>query len=146
MRRTVLPLILIAAVLTGPLAVGAQQAGKLPTIGVLEPYPAADPIKEQIRQALRAVGYAEGRDIIVEWRYGDGQTARLPAFATELARLKLDAIMAIGDLAITAAKKATTTTRSSRVPTISWVKDTSKAWPGRGETSPASAFWRLSST
>ena len=110
MRRTFLPLILIAVVLMGPLALGAQQPGKLPRIGVLEPYPAADPINEQIRQALRAVGYAEGRDIVVEWRYGDGQTARLPTFATELARLKLDAIMAIGDLAITAARRATTTT------------------------------------
>lgn len=63
-----------------------------------------------MRQALRDVGYVEGRDIAVEWRYAEGQTTRLPALAAELARLELDAIVAIGDLAIRAVRQLTTTT------------------------------------
>jgi putative ABC transport system substrate-binding protein len=88
----------------------AQQTGKVQRIGILEPYPASDPINSLIRRTLADVGYVEGKSIAIEWRYAEGHTARLPALAAELARLRLDAIMAIGDLAIQAARQATPTT------------------------------------
>jgi hypothetical protein len=56
-------------------------------------------------QALHDTGIEEGRDIAVEWRYAGGQTGRTPALAADLAQLRLDAIVAIGDVAIQAVRK-----------------------------------------
>jgi ABC-type uncharacterized transport system substrate-binding protein len=80
----------------------------LPRVGVLEPYAAADP-GYRMREALRDVGLDDGRDVAVEWRYAEGETAGIPALAAELAQLKLDAIVAIGDVAIQAARQASPT-------------------------------------
>ena len=57
-----------------------------------------------VRRALADIGYVEGKSIAIEWRNVE------PALASELTQLKLDAIMAIGDLAIRAARQATSTT------------------------------------
>jgi putative tryptophan/tyrosine transport system substrate-binding protein len=93
-----------------PSAGQQERAGKaLPRVGVLEPYAAADP-GYRMREALRDVGLEEGRDIMVEWRYAESDTARIPALAAELAQLKLDAIVAIGDFAIQAVRQAAPTT------------------------------------
>jgi putative tryptophan/tyrosine transport system substrate-binding protein len=86
------------------LDVVAQQTTKIFRIGVIDPFPASDPVNILIRRILRDLGYVEGRSIAIEWRDVE------PALASELARLKLDAIMAIGDLAIHAARQATSTT------------------------------------
>lgn len=94
--------------LTGPLAAAAQPPVKVWRIGILEPYAAGDPINNQIRQYLREVGYSEGRNMAIEWRHGAGETAGFPALAADLARRKLDAIVAIGEPAIRAAREATT--------------------------------------
>jgi putative tryptophan/tyrosine transport system substrate-binding protein len=59
-----------------------------------------------MREALRDVGLEDGRDLVVEWRYAEGDTARLSALAAELAQLNLDAVVAIGDLAIKAVRQA----------------------------------------
>jgi len=101
---------LTASFLATPVVAEAQPRGsKVYRIGVLEPYAASDPINKQMRQAFRDVGYSEGQDLLVEWRYGEGQTTRLPTYATELAQLKLDAIVAIGDSAIRALRQVPTT-------------------------------------
>lgn len=94
--------------LAASLAAEAQR-GKVWRIGILSPYAASDPINEQIRQYLHEVGYSEGRNIAVEWRHGAGQTAGFPVLAAELARRKLDALIAIGEPAIRAAREVTTT-------------------------------------
>jgi putative ABC transport system substrate-binding protein len=107
--RTSLAAALAVLLLAVPLAPDAQTERKVWRVGLLEPYAADDPINEQIRQYLREVGYSEGRNIVIEWRHGAGQTASFPALATDLARRKLDAIMAIGEPAIRAARQATTT-------------------------------------
>ena len=82
--------------------------GKLPRIGILEPYAATDP-GYRMAQALHDVGLEEGRDLVVEWRSAAGQTDRIPAMAADLVRLKPDAIVAIGDVAISALRKETAT-------------------------------------
>jgi len=97
------------ALLLAPLTVQAQTTTKLWRIGILEPYAADDPINDQIRQYLRELGYSEGRNIAIEWRHGAGQTIGFPALAADLASRKLDAIVAIGEPAIRAAREATTT-------------------------------------
>jgi putative ABC transport system substrate-binding protein len=108
-RREFIGALLGGAAAIRPLAGTAQQPGKLPRVGILEPYAAADP-GYRVRQALRDDGYVEGRDIVVEERYGEGDVARLPALAAELAGLHLDAIVAIGDTAILAVRRAAATT------------------------------------
>jgi putative ABC transport system substrate-binding protein len=86
------------------LDVVAQQTAKMFRIAVIDPFPASDPVNIRIRRILADLGYVEGKSIAIEFRYVE------PDLAAELARLKLDAIMAIGDLAIQAARQATSTT------------------------------------
>ena len=113
MKRAAVPSILVAVVL---LAVGvtaeAQQPKKVPRIGYLSH---ADPATEStrseaIRLALRELGYIEGQNIAIEYRYAEGKLDRLPELAAELVRLKVDIIVAAGrDRLIRAAKNATKT-------------------------------------
>jgi putative ABC transport system substrate-binding protein len=58
---------------------------------------------------MRDLGYVEGKNLIVEWRFADGKFERLPGQAAELVRLKVDVIVAVASPAIGAAQKATTT-------------------------------------
>ena len=82
---TVLALVL----LTAPLAAEAQKVGKVPRIGYIraEAPPAAD--IETFRQGLREHGYMEGKNIVVEYRWADGNEQRLRAIVAELIRLKV---------------------------------------------------------
>jgi len=82
----------------------AQKTAKMFRIVVIDPFPASDPVHVQIRRILGDLGYFEGKNIAIEWRKTE------PALAAELPRLNADAIMAIGDLAIKAARQATSTT------------------------------------
>jgi len=91
-----------------PLAVEAQQAGKLWRIGYL-----SSSLEERGRvrlaafqQALRDLGYLEGKSIFIEERYAGEKFEKLPEFAAELARLKVDVIVVAGAPAAHAAKKA----------------------------------------
>jgi putative ABC transport system substrate-binding protein len=88
---------------------GAQVAGKVYRIGHL-----ANPAKmrgteEKFRKNLRDLGYIEGQNLVIEWRFTKGKLERLPAFAAELVRLKLDCIIAVGVAPTRAAKNATRT-------------------------------------
>ena len=89
----------------------AQEAKKVFRIGYLSGTdPATDsPRAEGIRQALRALGYVEGENIIIEYRHAEGKRARNAELAAELVRLKVDVILVTGDVLIQAAKKATQT-------------------------------------
>ncbi len=89
----------------------AQQAKKVPRIGFLF---AGDPSAvvgriEAFRQGLRERGYIEGKNIVIEYRYGEGKLDRVPPLAAELVRLKLDVIVTGGPTDTRAAKQATTT-------------------------------------
>jgi putative ABC transport system substrate-binding protein len=108
-RRTFLFGLTLGTV-SAPLAAEAQQAGKVYRIGVLSPGTAPSGPLEALRQGLRELGYDEGRNITVEWRFSGASDERLSNLAAELVRLKLDVIVAINTQASLAAKRATTTT------------------------------------
>ena len=92
---------------------------------------------EAFRQGLRELGYVEGKNIVIEWRYAEGKLDRLPALAAELVRLKVDVIVAAaGPAAIRAAKEATNT-----IPIVMAIRydpvgnGSSPAWRDLAETS-----------
>ncbi|HSE85441.1 MAG TPA: ABC transporter substrate-binding protein [Candidatus Binatia bacterium] len=103
---------LCAMLLALCLSAEAQQPAKIPRIGYLSITDAAtDSARaEGIRLALRDLGYIEGQNIAIEYRYAEGKNDRLPGLATELVRLRVDIIVvAAGDMTIRAAKNATKT-------------------------------------
>ena len=94
------------------LSVEAQQPKKVPRIGYLSNSdPATESTRsEPIRAALRELGYIEGQNIAIEYRYGEGKQDRYPELAAELVRLKVDLIVVTGgDPQTRAAKNATKT-------------------------------------
>src|SRR5215831_7771545 len=92
-------------------AVEAQQAMKIPKMGLLfATSPSVSPARvEAFRRGLRELGYQEGKNIVIEYRYAEGKLDRLPAFASELIGLKVDVIVTSGPQATRPAKKATAT-------------------------------------
>jgi putative tryptophan/tyrosine transport system substrate-binding protein len=88
----------------------AQQPTKVPRIGYLSlTSPSVSPTRiEAFRQGLRELGYVEGKNIVIEYRYAEGKFDRLPALAAELVRLKVDLIVTTGPTVTHAAKEATT--------------------------------------
>jgi putative tryptophan/tyrosine transport system substrate-binding protein len=113
MKKADLLSILIAVTLLAVAVIAeAQQPKKVPTIGYLSPRDSASESarSEAIRLALRELGYIEGQNIAIEYRYAEAKLDRLPALAGELARLKVDIIVVTGgDPDIRAAKNATKT-------------------------------------
>jgi putative ABC transport system substrate-binding protein len=113
MKKAAVPSILIAVVFLAVAAIAeAQQPGKVPRLGYLSSADAAtDSARaEGIRLALRELGYIEGQNIAIEYRYAEGRPEREPGLAAELVRLKVDIIVvASGDRTIQAAKNATNT-------------------------------------
>jgi ABC-type uncharacterized transport system substrate-binding protein len=94
-----------------PLAGWAQQGGKKHTIGILSAgnETAVIPtLNVAFFEALRELGWVEGKNIVFEHRYADNRLERLPELAADLVRLKVDVIAAAGTLAPLAAKRATT--------------------------------------
>ena len=73
----------------------------------MPPLPLISARIEAFRQGLRELGYVEGKNIVIEWRYAEGKLDRLPALAAELVRLKVDIIVSGGATATRAAKEAT---------------------------------------
>ena len=76
----------------------AQQPARIPRIGILIA-PSASSFSarvEAFRQRLRELGYVEGKNIVIEYRYAEGKLERLPDLAAELVRLKVDVIVTAG--------------------------------------------------
>jgi putative tryptophan/tyrosine transport system substrate-binding protein len=93
-----------------PVAAYGQQAGKVYRIGFLWEGPDVFPDEiEAFRQGLSALGYVEGRNLTIEYRWGEGKPERMLALAKELVRLKVDIIMAPSSIYTEAAKQATST-------------------------------------
>jgi len=94
-----------------PFPARAQQPARIFRIGILLPASASfySARLEAFRQRLRQLGYVEGKNILIEYRYAEGKLERLPDLAAELVRLKVDVIVTSGSPALLAAKKASTT-------------------------------------
>src|SRR5689334_23403570 len=92
-----------------PLAAGAQQPTKLPVIGVLVSASPPHPFADAFWRGLHTLGYSEGQNIKVEFRYTDARSDRAEEFAEEFVRLGVDVIVAHYAIATTAAMAATGT-------------------------------------
>ena len=112
MKQKITVLTLGAMLLALCVSAEAQQPKKVSRIGYLAASdPATDSARsEAIRLALRELGYIEGQNIAIEYRYAEGKADRYPEFLAELVRLKVDIIVVAGaDTAVRAAKNATKT-------------------------------------
>ncbi len=98
-----------AVLLAAPLASEAQQPSKVPRVGVIGEASANDPFLAAFRQGLRQLGYTEGQNIEIEYRYAHGALERAPTLAAELIRLRVDVLVVGGTIAAQSAKAATTT-------------------------------------
>ena len=109
MSRRGVALLVILAFLSLPFAVDAQQGQRVYHIGVLETVsPALNAANfDAFRQGLRALGYVEGQNLVIEYRSADGDASRFPVFATELVHLPVDVLVTRGTPAALAAKNAT---------------------------------------
>src|SRR6266576_1251842 len=99
MEKKVLLIALAILFLASAHPADAQQPKKVPRIGVLWPDSAPSPRIEEFREGLHDLGYVEGQNIFIEYRYADGRRDRLPTLAAELVRLKVQVIVALSTLA-----------------------------------------------
>jgi putative ABC transport system substrate-binding protein len=107
---TAVMIIAMLALLATPVAAEAQ-AGKVPRIGILELASPSASVRghRAFQQGLRELGYVEGKNMILEYRYADGKLHLLPELAADLVRLKVDAIVTRSTAPIRAAKNASKT-------------------------------------
>src|SRR5215469_2142245 len=119
LRRRAFITLLGGAAAAWPLAARAQQPAKLPTIGYLGTAAASAwaPWTAAFVQRLHALGWIDGRTVVIEYRWAEGRTERSAELASELARLKVDVIVTGGNAAV-AAKQA-----SSVIPIVFAVVD-----------------------
>jgi putative ABC transport system substrate-binding protein len=96
MHIKIIVVLMIGLVLVSVHPAEAQQPKKIPRIGYLSnDVPALDSARsEAIRLALRELGYIDGQNIAIEYRYAEGRADRLPNLAADLVRLKVDIIVA----------------------------------------------------
>ena len=91
----------------------AQQAGRVPRLGILLPWSPASDVSlsflKGLRQGLHELGYVKGQNLAIEFRYAEGVSKRFPSLAAELVRLKVDVIVTTAGRPALAAKQATTT-------------------------------------
>src|SRR5438094_9800322 len=102
---------LLGTVLLTTVSAEAQQPKKIPRIGFLgATSPSIESTRiEAFRQGMHELGYVEGKNIAIEWRWAEGKFDRLPDLAAELVRLDVDVIVTGGSTSTGAAKQVTTT-------------------------------------
>jgi ABC-type uncharacterized transport system substrate-binding protein len=101
---------LALGVLTAPLIAEAQPPTHVHRIGyLLGTTREQEPLLEVFLEAMRALGYVEGQNLVIEYRAAEGQYERLPALAAELVQLKVDVLLAVNTPGALAAKQATMT-------------------------------------
>jgi putative ABC transport system substrate-binding protein len=111
MAKRFFGLTLIALLFALSYSASAQQERKIPHVGYLTVSSLSSNVAriEAFRQGMRELGYVEGRNIVIEWRSGDGKVERQSELAAELVRLKVDVIVTSGPTMTRAAKQATAT-------------------------------------
>jgi putative ABC transport system substrate-binding protein len=112
-KRRKLVIALGMGALAAPLGSFAQQQGKVWRVGFLStrrrPISFDLDLLGPFVQGMRDLGYLEGKNLVIEWRFADGKTERLPGLAAELVRMKVDVIVTQGSPAASAAQKSTAT-------------------------------------
>jgi len=110
MKKKIAVLTLCVMLLAPCFSAGAQQPNKIPRIGYLSVGSSSSevPRVKAFREGLRGLGYIEGQNIVIEYRYGESRPDRLHSLAADLVRLKVDVIVA-GGTPVRAAKNATNT-------------------------------------
>jgi putative ABC transport system substrate-binding protein len=112
MRASIVRFVLSALLVALSFPAAAQQPGKVYRIGILAGSAHAfnwQPMNEALQQGLRELGYVEGKNVIMEYRYAEGNVDLLPELAADLVRRNVDVIVATGHPMVLAAKQATTT-------------------------------------
>jgi putative ABC transport system substrate-binding protein len=107
MKLLATPLVLAIALILGMPSSHAQQPGKVFRVGVLL-FPSAESVENRLnafREGLRDLGYKEGRNLVLESRFANGDYNQLPVLAGELARLKIGVFFVVGEPALLAAKE-----------------------------------------
>jgi putative ABC transport system substrate-binding protein len=150
LRSVVGMMTLALTILVVPLASGGQQRAHIPRLGFLSdgsPVAEGGPNVKAFRQGLRELGWVEGQNLVIEYRWAEGRLERLPELAGELVRLPVDIIVATRTPASQAAKNATTTipivSIGSSDPVVTGLV-ASLARPGGNLTGPASQARDLS--
>jgi putative ABC transport system substrate-binding protein len=110
MVRNIIGVVLGALFLAFSVPAEAQQPARIPRIGILNAGSASSaPARvEAFRQRLRELGYVEGKNIVIEYRYAEGKLERLPDLAGELVGLKVDVIVTSGSASLPAKKASAT--------------------------------------
>ena len=108
MRRREFITLLGSTAAAWPLIARAQQTGKIYKIGLLSPSSSQPPLA-YLFNSLRELGWIEGKNVSIEYRFAENCPERLPELATDLVRLNVDLIVAIGTLGPVAARRATST-------------------------------------
>jgi len=110
-RKTIIVVWLIALALASLRPAEAQQPVRVPRIGFLSavPFSTMSVRVEALRQGLRELGYVEGQNIVIEYRFAEGKLDQVSDNAAELVRLKVDAMVTAGATDTRAAKRATST-------------------------------------
>src|SRR5262245_17397442 len=91
-------------VLAAPLGAEAQVSGRVPRVGYLGGVPGARPWP--LEQGLKELGWENGRNVVVEWRWDQEDLARLPTLVAELVRLNVDVIVAGDEVRVNAVRQA----------------------------------------
>ena len=97
-KTTLLSVLVVGVQLIIGIVADAQQPAGIPRIGILIA-PSASSFSarvEALRRRLRELGYVEGKNIVIEYRYAEGKVERVPDLAAELVRLKVDVIVTAG--------------------------------------------------
>lgn len=101
--------LIAAGLLLGTPPTNAWSQREIPRVGVLDPSPKDSPYFAGLREGFGDLGHVEGRTIVLEPRFAQGNIKLLPSLATELVRMKVDALVAVGGASVHAAQRATST-------------------------------------
>ena len=103
-RRAITVVVLVMGAVLAPCQ--TQQPTKVPRVGFLAPQGRSLPLLDAFRQGLADLGYVEGRNVVIEPRFAEGQYERFPELIGELVGLKVDVLAVTGAVTARAAKKA----------------------------------------